>query len=386
MKHRAMPAVVCLVGLTCLSAVSPAVAEDAPAATRQQAATSQVAPARAGRVLAGVHTAGRVVDAGDVVRYSWPGIYFEGRFRGTGVGIVLDDPDNDHDVQIDGKTVTTLVTPAPGTHWVRGLSKGRHSVRLVKRSESPWTTSEFGGLVAVPGGAILPRPAPRHRQIEFIGNSYTAGYGNTSTTRECTGEEVNRTTNADLGFAALTARKLGADYQINAFSGRGMVRNYGGGEAGTSYRTYYDRALLSVDGDVWKKPVTWRPQLVVVGLGINDFSTPLNPGEQWTLPEALVDDFRASYHGFLDTLRARYGPRTVIVVSATHVYGTTLLAETTEQIVRERNAQGDHRVRYWYYSDEGMEYTGCHWHPSLADHELISSRLDDFIDTLPLRW
>ena len=65
---------------------------------------------------------------------------------------------------------------------------------------------------------------------------------------------------------------------------------------------------------------------------------------------------------------------------------TTLLAETTEQIVRERNAQGDHRVRYWYYSDEGMEYTGCHWHPSLADHELISSRLDDVIDTLPLRW
>jgi hypothetical protein len=42
-------------------------------------------------------------------------------------------------------------------------------------------------------------------------------------------------------------------------------------------RTYYDRALLNVDGDVWKKPGGWRPQLVVVGLGINDFSTAINP-------------------------------------------------------------------------------------------------------------
>lgn len=336
-------------------------------------------------VSAGVHTAGRVQATRESLRYSWPGVYFEGRFRGTGVGIVLNDAAADYDVQIDGATVDTLVTPGRTTHWVKGLSRGRHDVRLVKRSESPWAVSEFGGFLATRGGAILSRPAPRHRQIEFIGDSYTAGYGNLSPTRDCTGEEVNRTTDADRSFGALTARRLHADYQINAFSGRGMVRNYNGGEPGTSYRTYYDRALLSEAGDVWRRPGNWRPQVVVIGLGINDFSTPINPGEQWT-PDSLVAAYRDAYHGFLDEVRARYGPRTTIVVSSTDVYNTTVLAETAQRIVQERNGQGDGLVRYWHYSGEGLDYGGCHWHPSARDHQVIADRLDAYLATLPLRW
>jgi lysophospholipase L1-like esterase len=339
----------------------------------------------ASAVLAKAHTAGRVDVDRDAVRYSWPGVYFEGRFRGTGLGIVLDDADNDYDVAIDGATVATLVTPGRTTHWINGLSNGVHRVRLVKRTESPWATGTFGGFVAAPGGAILSRPPARHRQVEFVGDSYTAGYGNLSATRDCTSDEVNRTTNADLGFGALAARRLNADYQVNAFSGRGMVRNYNGGEPGTDYRTYYDRALLNVDGDVWENPGTWRPQLVVVGLGINDFSTAINPDEQWT-PDTLTAAYRAAYHAFLDKLRARYGARTTIVVSATYMSNTTTFAELARQIVQERNDQGDSRIRYWYYENSGLDYGGCHWHPSLHDHQLIADRLGDFIATLPLRW
>jgi lysophospholipase L1-like esterase len=328
-------------------------------------------------VLAGVHTAGRVEVAGGAAEYSWPGVYFEGRFRGTGVGVVLNDAAADYDVQIDGTTVATLVTPGSTTYWVRGLSSRVHAVRLVKRSESPWATSEFGGFVAVRGGAVLGRPAARHRQIEFIGDSYPAGYGDMSDTRVCTSDQVNRTTNADLSFGALTARHFGADYQVNAFSGRGMVRNYNGGEPGTSYRTYYDRALLAVDGDVWRGH-GWHPQVVVIGLGINDFSTPINPGEPWT-PESLATAYHDAYQAFIDKIRARYGPRTYIVVSATYVYNTTLLADLTQRIVQERN---DPRVRYWYY--DGLDYLGCDYHPSLHDHQLIADSLTALLATL--RW
>lgn len=329
-----------------------------------------------------VHTAGRTETSGGGLLYSWPGVYFEGRFRGTAVGVVLDDAAADYDVQVDGATVATLVTPGDTTYWVTGLTNRRHAVRLVKRSESPWATSEFGGFVAGPGGALLGRPAARHRQIEFIGDSYTAGYGDMSDTRDCTSDQVNRTTNADLSFGALTAKRLGADYQINAFSGRGMVRNYNGGEPGTSYRTYYDRALLNVDGDVWR-PRGWHPQVVVIGLGINDFSTPVNPGEPWT-PESLAAAYHDAYQAFIDKLRARYGPRTYLVVSATYVYNTTAPADLAQRIVRERNDSGDNRVRYWYY--DGLDYLGCQYHPSLHDHQLISDQLMTFLGTLPIRW
>ncbi|MEV0233436.1 SGNH/GDSL hydrolase family protein [Nonomuraea sp. NPDC050786] len=336
-------------------------------------------------VLARVHTAGRVEAGPNSVTYSWPGVYFEGRFRGTGIGIVLNDAAADYDIQIDGTTVTTLVTPGQTTHWVNGLAKGVHSVRVVKRSESPWATSEFGGFVAAPHGAILRGPRARHRQIEFIGDSYTAGYGNLSATRDCTGDDVNRTTNADISFGAIAARRLNADYQINAYSGRGMVRNYNGSDPQVNYRTFYDRALLSVEGDVWKNPGTWRPQLVVIGLGINDFSTAINPGEPWT-PESLVAAYRTAYHAFLDKLRARYGRDTIIVVSATYMSNTTVYAETARQIVQERNSRGDERVRFWYYPETGLDYGGCHWHPSAHDHQIIADRLGEFVATLPLRW
>jgi lysophospholipase L1-like esterase len=334
-----------------------------------------VGPSTAAPPATRAHTGGRVVADGGVLRYSWPGVYVEGRFRGTGVGIVLDDAENDYDVAVDGVRVATLVKPGAVTHRVAGLAPGTHTVRLVKRTESPWTSGAFGGFT----GTILPAPQARPRQIEFIGDSYTAGYGNESATRDCTGDDVQRTTNADLSFGALSARELGADYQINAFSGRGMVRNYNGGEPGTSYRTYYDRALLAVDGDVWQRPRSWRPQLVVVGLGINDFSTAINPGEPWT-PESRATAYREAYHGFLDLLRARYGTRTVIVVSSTD--GAPGLVEEAARVVSERTDA----VRLWHYPGEGMDYGGCHWHPSLADHRLISQRLLSFVDGLPLRW
>ncbi|MFF7388132.1 SGNH/GDSL hydrolase family protein [Streptomyces scabiei] len=349
-------------------AVSPARAADAPAAR--------------------FHTVGRVRRATDgSVRYSWPGVSFEGRFHGTGVGVVLDDADNDYDVQVDGATVATLVTPGRTVSWVDGLADGVHRIRVVKRTESPWAAGRFGGFVAARGGVILPSPRARRRQIEFIGDSYTAGYGNVSEIRDCSGTGgVHRNSNADLAFGALTARRLDADFQINAFSGRGMVRNYNGGEPGTDFRTYYDRALLNVEGDVWRRPRGWCPQVVVVGLGINDFSTPLNPGERWSTTAELVAAYESAYHGFLDELRARYGRGTFLVVAAARLWNTTALADATARIVEERGRRGDGRVSHWYYDDPGLDFLGCDWHPSLHDHRIISGLLDTHLAGLPLHW
>jgi lysophospholipase L1-like esterase len=330
-------------------------------------------------VLSQAHTAGRVKVNGSTVQYSWPGVYFEGRIRGTGVGIALNDPAADYDVQVDGATVATLVTPGQTTRWVNGLSDAEHTVRVVKRSESPWSSSEFGGFVAAPGGAILTKPAARTRQTEFIGDSLTAGYGNTATTRDCAGDQVNRTTNTDISYGALTARRLSADYQVNAISGRGMVRNYNGGDPGTDYRTYYDRALLNVAGDVWN-PGTWRPQLVVVYLGTNDFSTALNPGEPWTA-DSLVAAYRGAYGAFLQKLRTRYGANTTIVA-----VGAGNFADYVQQVVQERAAAGDNRVRYWAIDGTGLDYLGCHWHYSARDHQLIADRLSTYIGSLSLGW
>lgn len=337
----------------------------------------------AGDLDSAVHTAGRVVAAGTTWQHAWPGVYFDGRFRGTGVGIVLDDATGDYDIAIDGTTVDTLVAPGKVTHVIDGLSDAEHTVRVVKRSEAPWAAARFGGFVPLTGSTLLPGPAGRDLQLEFIGDSYTVGYGNTSTSRECTDTQLLRTTNTDLSFGALTARALGADYQINGFSGRGMVRNYGGSDPGTSYRTYYDRALPMDATTSGRAPSDWDPDAVVIGLGINDFSTAVGAGEPWTtasLREAWVD----AYDGFLDTLRKRYGKDAYLVVTATYVHTGTDLPDLAKRVVAERNAAGDSRVRYWYYGNEGLDYGGCHWHPSTADHRVIAGQLTDYLEGLGL--
>ena len=122
----------------------------------------------------------------------------------------------------------------------------------------------------------------------------------------------------------------------------------------------------------------------MIGLGINDFSTAINPGEEWT-DESRRAAYVSAYQGFLDKLRAQYGPATTIVVTGTYMSNTTAMADLTKQIVADRNAKGDKNVRYWYYG-EGLEYGGCHWHPSLHDHEVISDQLQTFIGGLRLRW
>ncbi|MFI2090854.1 SGNH/GDSL hydrolase family protein [Streptomyces rishiriensis] len=362
-----------------LAALLTALLSGAGAAGTAQAAPAapQPQPVRAKGVLAQVHTAGRVEDAGSTVRYSWPGVYFEGRVRGTGVGVVLDDSAADYDVQVDGVTVATLVTPGRTTHWINGLRNSTHTVRLVKRNDSPWATSTFGGFVAAPGGAVLSRPAARSRQIEFIGDSLTVGYGNLSTSRDCTSEQVSRNTDADVSYGALTARRLGADYQLNAYSGLGMVRNYNGGSPDVTYRTFYDRALLNVPGDVWRNPGTWRPQIVVVHLGTNDFSTALNPGEPWT-PDSLAAAYRTAYGEFLKKLRTRYGAATTIVA-----VGAGAFAGHVQQVVKARADAGDSRVRYWLLDDSGLDFLGCHWHYSAHDDRLIADRLTSFLGGLP---
>ncbi|MEU7982903.1 cellulose binding domain-containing protein [Micromonospora sp. NPDC049081] len=334
-------------------------------------------------------TVGRVKAVGTSAQYTWPGVYFEGRFRGTGVGIVLNDAQNDYAVQIDGATVATLVTPGRTTYWVRNLANTEHTVRLAKRTESPWAAGEFGGLVAASGGAILARPAPRSRQIEFIGDSWTAGYGNMSTTRDCNSNGgVTRNSNADVTFGALTAQSLNADYQLIAWSGLGMVRNYNGG--GTdNFRTYYETDLQALwNSTTWQNPGTWKPQLVVVGLGINDFSTALNPGERWSTVDQLAADYRTAYLAFIDKLRSRYGPDTFIVLTYPDLSPTTALASSVQQIVQTRTSRGDTRIRSLYYDDNalGLDKLGCDWHPSRRDDQLLAGALTRFVNTLPLTW
>jgi lysophospholipase L1-like esterase len=309
---------------------------------------------------------------GSTDRYQWPGIYFEARFKGQSVYFRTGPGDVILHALVDGASIGTLVKPAPGTYRIDGLSSGEHTVRIDAVTESQAASNVFGGF-ALPAGAKALRPAHRSRQIEFIGDSHTVGYGNTSTSRDCTQDEVWATTDNSQSFGPKVARHYGADYQINAISGRGIVRNYGG-SPGDPLPVAYPFVLF--EHSVRYEDAGWRPQIIVIALGTNDFSTPLNPGEKWATRAELHADYETTYVTFIERLRAR-NPRAFIILWATDIADHEIQREA-DKVVGEMRAKRDGRIAFLPINALAM--TGCHWHPSVADHDKIAMELIRFID------
>ena len=305
-------------------------------------------------------------------RYQWPGLYFETTFKGSGVYFRTGPGDVILHVQVDGASVGTLVKPAPGLYLVDGLAAGAHTVRVEAVTEAQAGANAFDGFALAPPAKPV-KPEPRKWQIEFIGDSHTVGYGNTSSSRDCTGDEVWATTDNSQSFGAKVARHYGADYQINAISGRGIVRNYNGG-GGDPLPVAYPFALL--DHSTKYEGAGWHPRIIVIALGTNDFSTPLNAGEKWATRDELHADYESTYAKFIEGLRAR-NPGAFIIVWATDMAEHEIEREAAKVVAAIR-AKGDERIDF--IPVDALTMTGCHWHPSIADHEAISKKLIRFID------
>jgi lysophospholipase L1-like esterase len=311
-------------------------------------------------------------------RYQWPGLYFEAKFSGRAVYFKIGPGDVILNALVDGQLVATLKKPAIGLYLIDGLEPGTHTIRIEALTESQGGANEFGGFALVKPAKALPM-TPRKRQFEFIGDSHTVGYGNTSKTRSCTGEEVWATTDNSQAFGAKVANHYGADYQINAISGRGIVRNHDGFTA-DPLPVAYPFALL--DHSAVYKDATWHPQFIVVALGTNDFSTPLKASEKWKTREELHADFETTYVKFIEELRAR-NPKSFIIVWATDMAEHEIENEAGK-VVAQLQAQGEKRIAFLAVSGLAME--GCDWHPSLADHAAIAGKLIQFIEDRNIGW
>jgi hypothetical protein len=182
---------------------------------------------------------------------------------------------------------------------VDGLKRGRHVVGVDVMSERQGGASAFLGFFAPQGvtAATLPR---RARQMKFIGDLHTLGYANTFTKRDCTVQEVWETKEASQG---LRVARFDTDGQIYAIAGRGVVRN-DNGDGGDTVPVAHDDTLF--DRSVRVDDMGCAPDVVVVGLGTNDFSTPLGVDETWGDRNALHADFEHTHASFLKALRTKH--------------------------------------------------------------------------------
>ncbi|NML07066.1 SGNH/GDSL hydrolase family protein [Sphingomonas sp. G-3-2-10] len=334
-----------------------------------------MACADTGRPLA-VHEGGRSVrDADGALRSGWPGVYYEARFSGTSVNVGVETRRETVRVLIDGVERSRIARPFSGQLIIDELTPGEHLVRLERLTESQPGEIRFLGFFTAEGQALSPPPA-RAKRIEFIGDSHSVGYGNTSPTRDCDGARVHVTTDTQQAYGPLLAKRLDADYRVIAWSGFGVVRNYAGNMPGESLPSIYWRAVpgeavpLANDG--------WKPQLIVIYLGTNDFSTPVKAGEAWADEAALRTAWRTRYAGFVRELAAKQPQARFVLIG-----GPSFDADTRAVAAALNGSMARPVVTV---TTPAMELTGCNWHPSLKDQRSLADLLEGAIGRMPGLW
>lgn len=325
-----------------------------------------------------VHVGGKVAMDGHDYVYQWPGVYFESRFHGTQAAVMFEDDKANYNLILDGKLMAIVLRPG-NNPWNITTTDGDHTIRVEKRSETQYDTGRFGGFYVPDKAEALPAPTYK-REVEFIGDSLTVGYGNTSQYTQCSKEEIFQTTDAQQGFGPIIAKHYNADYQINAFSGLGMVRNYGGFEHPKYHMPMlYPRAVFD---DAAPAPRTdWQPQVIVIGIGGNDFSTPVGATEPWKDEAALQADYEKTYLAFVKNIRQANPNAFIVLTSPDRGNGYT---NGTTAVYEAMKASGESRIAR--LTIPPTQSDGCNGHPNTRDDANIANMFIAWFDAHPEVW
>ncbi len=295
----------------------------------------------------------------DAVRMSWSGTGLILRFDGTGARVTMNGAGRFFTVVLDGEVQPTLAVSGDRATYdlASGLPAGEHVVELYRRTEGSFGVTEIFGVEV--DGELLGAEPPS-RRIEVVGDSITAGYGVDGADQFC--DFSAETENHFLTYAAVAARALDAELGAVAWSGKGVIYNYGDNRD-QPMPTLYDRVLATEAGSAG----TIRPaDAVVVNLGTNDFSTDGDPPE---------GEFVPAYVGLLEQIRARHPDALIVSTVAPHLGAADMgrAQPYIESAIAMRAGAGDTNIR-WADID-GFEDWGCDYHPGDETQAVLGEQL-----------
>jgi hypothetical protein len=325
-----------------------------------------------------VHVGGRTQKEGGDHLYRWPGIYFEGAFNGPALVVKLADPGIEYRLLVDDRPPVAIIDPQDAEIRIDGLTAGPHRVRLEKVSEGERVPGRFGGFFIGPEAAPLPAPR-RRRQIEFIGDSSMTGFGLRSPGPDCASGEAQTYADTQAAYPALIARRMDADYQINAITGRGLIRNYGMRAPDKTIGRLYPYTLRD-EPPVYRQ-ADWRPQLYVISL-LADFVTAPRPGEPWTTMDQVADAYIAAFGRLAADLHRR-SPQAAMAVgwpalaTVTGIPARQMLEKVRDGTLAAARKAGFSRVGNYVVDVRGLARTGCGRHYSAADQRKLAGDIHD---------
>ena len=305
-------------------------------------------------------------DYGGSVTFDWTGVYCRIRCTGDTLRLrIADTKRNYYNVYIDREMSdepSQVIATMGDSIYTFSLCRCRkaHNITLQKRTEAEQGRTTI--FYAETNGHFLQAEPLRARQIQFIGDSYTCGYGIEDT--DSAAHFSPETENVCKSYASLIAHRLNADYEVIAHSGMGICRNYNSKYPGWTMPKRYNCWFDMDSTERYYGNSEWHPMTVIL-LGGNDFSCGVTPD---------YEQFSKAYFSLLNEL-----PDSMLVICCSKTKGTKL-SRYVERVVLECN----HPNAYFFACDFDA-YTnhrrdlGADKHPNEKAHRRLAEQIYSYL-------
>jgi len=311
--------------------------------------------------------------------FAFPGVTIRTRVKNTAVFVRMKDygnngMNNHFTVLVDGTIHSIIALSNEVTNYLLMpcIDDQWHTIELFKRTESEVGECCFYGF-SVDDNAQFETIIDTDPFIEFIGDSITCGYGIEAEDENSLFDDS--TENAWCSFASVAARQLNARYALIAYSGKGIYRNWASEPfEGTTMSDIYHRTLADRKDSIWNFS-RYKPTMVVINIGSNDFSPP------HFVDEAL---FLKAYATMVSFLRQQYGTDCFIFcvtgpILTKHLHEKQI--KMIKTIVQSQVEKGDARIFSFSMTRQtGNMGFGAQWHPSKTQSEFNGKELACYIN------
>lgn len=254
---------------------------------------------------------------------------------------------------------------------VDNVSDGiEHKVTLYKSTES--IDSHIGVESITTDGKLISGIDIKERKIEFIAASSSTGYGNLAA--KPTEQKTSANSDCMQGFAAITARKLDADFQIFSASGWGVKASLYANKGENLFDAYKNYDFRGEAKNVAYSFNLFTPDVIVVNLGTNDYSYANEEGISDSEKVQRLNEFKEQYMAFIEYIRAIY-PNAHIVLFYGLMNENKAIIEATEEMYNILLP----KVKNISNIKVSGDAQGSSYHPSVASHKSVANKLVEHI-------